>query len=182
VKKGRLFFQLVILLYLVRLLFFLVTDYFPSQHGFDPPLVISILDTINLFIHEAGHFFFKPFWMWLEILAGSLVQVLLPLALVIVTVRESPSWISLPGFWLGESMVNVSAYIKDAPYMKLKLIARGLIHDWNWLIGSNEETATLLGGAVFWLGILTIVASISFAVYSVVSDFRNLSAGKESTL
>ena len=171
-NRLSLIFHIAVLLYLGRLLFFLSTGYSPAGPGYDPPFVISILDTINLFIHEAGHFFFKPFWMWLEILSGSLVQVLIPLTLLIVTFRENPASSVYPGFWLGESMINVSAYIRDAPYMKLKLIARGLIHDWNWLIRSNEQTASLLGGAVFGIGILVIVASIAFGVYYIIRSFR----------
>ena len=171
-NKISLIFRIAVLFYLGRLLFFLSTGYSPAGPGYDPPFIIFLLDTVNLFIHEAGHFFFKPFWMWLEILSGSLVQVLLPLALVIVTFRENPASSAYAGFWLGESMINVSAYIKDAPYMKLKLIARGLIHDWNWLIGSNEETASLLGGAMFGLGILVVASSIAFGVSYVIRGFR----------
>jgi hypothetical protein len=162
----------LLLVYLLYLAFFLLFHYHPEQPGYSPPFVIFILDSINLFIHEAGHLFFRPFGMWLHILAGSLFQVLLPLALVIVTFREKPGQILLPCFWLGESMINVSAYIKDAPFMKLKLIARGLTHDWNYLIGGNTETAGILGWIVFGFGIVLVFGSISFGVYQIVVDLR----------
>ena len=100
-------------------------------------------------------------------------QVLIPLALAVVTFREKPHQVVYPGFWLGESMVNVSAYVHDAPYMKLKLIARGLIHDWNYLIGGNRDAASLLGWMVFGIGMMVVVASISWGTWQVVRDGRN---------
>jgi hypothetical protein len=139
-------------LHQVFLLFFLVTGYHPAEPGFIPFFHFRI-DTINLFIHEAGHLFLKPFWMWLYILGGSLVQVLLPAALFIVSLRQSPQYAVYPGFWTGENLVNVSAYIRDAPFMKLKLIAAGLIHDWNWLLSGNLDIASSLGTGVFIAGL-----------------------------
>ena len=158
--------------YLGYLLYFLITGYHPAEPGYNPPFIIFILDTINLFIHEAGHLFLKPFWMWLYILGGSLVQVLLPAALFIVSLRQSPQYAVYPGFWTGENLVNVSAYIRDAPFMKLKLIAAGLIHDWNWLLGGNLDMASSLGTGVFIAGLLTCTGSIAAGVYYAIRSYR----------
>jgi len=167
----------LLLAYLLYLSYFLLTGYHPERPGYDPPFAIFVLDTINLFIHEAGHLFFRPFGMWLHIIAGSLFQILVPLALTIVTFREKPHQTAYAGFWLGESMVNVSPYIHDAPYMKLKLIARGLIHDWNYLIGGNTETAAFLGWAMFGLGMLVVVGSITHGIYSTVRSYGESANG-----
>ena len=172
----RVILKSLLLLYLLYLSWFLLTGYHPERATYDPPFVIFVMDTINLFIHEAGHLFFKPFGMWLHVIAGSLFQILIPLALVIVTFREKPHQLLLPGFWLGESMVNVSAYVHDAPYMKLKLIARGLIHDWNYLIGGNRDAASLLGWAVFGVGMVIVVASIGWGAWRVITEGRNMNA------
>jgi hypothetical protein len=103
-------------------------------------------------------------------LGGSLFQVLLPLALVITTWRSSKSFVFLPLFWVGESMINVSVYIQDAPYRKLHLIAKGLIHDWNWLLSNNLELAEPLGLAVYYSGLLLcfagLIAGVAFAIIS----------------
>ena len=162
----------LLLLYLLFLTWFLLTGYHPERAGYDPPFVISVLDTINLFIHEAGHLFLKPFGMWLHIIAGSLFQVLIPGALVVVTWREKPRGLLLPGFWLGESLVNVSAYIHDAPYMKLRLIARGLVHDWNYLIGGNETMASALGWSVFLFGLAVIFGTLAREGFLLANDWR----------
>jgi hypothetical protein len=90
-----------------------------------------------------------------------------------VTLREKPHQVVLPGFWLGESMINVSAYIRDAPHMKLKLIAKGLVHDWNYLIGGNRDTAAFLGWAVFGLGIVAVLGAVTYCAYTIITDIRS---------
>lgn len=81
---------------------------------------------MNLYIHEAGHFFFKIFGRWMYFLGGSLFQCLIPLALLIVTARQNPSYTGYAGLWLGEN----------------------LIHDWNWLLSNNLVIAEPLGDGI----------------------------------
>lgn len=171
-KYALLVIKLLVILYLGRLLFFLATGYDPALPGYRPPLGIFIIDTINLFIHEAGHWFLRPFGMFVHILGGSLVQCLLPLALVIVTLRQNISHVVYPGFWLGENLLNVSVYIADAPSRKLKLIAKGLIHDWNWLLSDNLDLASPLATTVSLLGLFMCAASLVAGVIFAIRDFR----------
>ncbi len=56
-KYAVLALKLLVLSYLAYLLFFLATDYEPALAGYNLPFAIFVIDTINLFIHEAGHFF-----------------------------------------------------------------------------------------------------------------------------
>jgi hypothetical protein len=158
--------------YLGWLLVFLLTGYAPADPSFRPPAPLWILDTINLFIHEAGHFFFRIFGQFIYILGGSLFQVMLPAALVVVVWRRNIAQIWYAGFWLGENLVNVSVYIQDAPFRKLRLIAGGLIHDWQWLLNGDPDSAELLGGVVYWLGILIVVASLGAGIFYAIRDFR----------
>ncbi len=171
-QRAILVLKLLVIAYCGYLCIFLLTGYEPARPGYSPPFALWMLDTINLFIHEAGHLFFKILGQWLYILGGSLTQVLIPLALLVVVWRANISQIWYPGFWLGENMVNVSVYIKDAPYRKLKLLAAGLIHDWNWLLNGDQDTAEILGGTVYWLGILICFASIAAGVWFVVKSFK----------
>jgi hypothetical protein len=164
--------KLLVMAYLGTLLFFLLTSYEPATPGFHPPFVLWLIDTIDLFIHEAGHFFFRILGQWMHVLGGTLFQVLVPLALLIVVWRQNVSQIWYPGFWLGESLVNASAYIQDAPYRKLKLIASGLIHDWWWLLDGDPDAAALIGGTVYWLGILCCTGALGAGVYFAVRDYR----------
>jgi hypothetical protein len=170
-KIAILAVRLLLLLFLGYLLLFLTLEYHPETDTYRPPFVIFVLDTINLFIHEAGHFFFKPFGMWIYLLAGSLFQILLPITLLAVTWRQKLQQAPWPAFWVGENCVNVSVYIKDAPHMQLKLLAKGVIHDWNWLLNDNLETAEPLGDAVFGLGILICTASVAMGIYFAIRSF-----------
>jgi len=155
--------------YIFYLIVFL-WGYDPTDRTVSPPFVLFVLDTINLFIHEAGHFFFGLFPRWLYILGGSFLQCFLPLLLLILTWVKSPSQISLPGFWFAENLINVSFYVRDAPYMRLRLIARGVIHDWNWLLADNLDAAEPLSNIFFGVGLLL---SLSFVAWGVVVLFRN---------
>ena len=167
--------KLVILSYFAYLLYFLATGYNPASYPYNPPFLIFVIDMINLFIHEAGHFFFKIFGRWVYFLGGSLFQVLLPLALVITTWRSNKASIFFPLFWVGESMINVSIYIQDAPYRKLHLIAKGLIHDWNWLLSDNLELAEPLGLAVYYSGLLLCLAGLIAGVVFAIISYQNYS-------
>lgn len=132
--------------------------------------MLFVLDTINLFIHEAGHFFLKPFGRVLYVLGGSLVQVLLPLALLVVTWKADLRQVPPVAFWVGESMINVSVYIADAPFRKLKLIGRGLTHDWAWLLRENLEAAEPLSWIVYSGGFLVCTAAVAgFIIWAVVA-------------
>lgn len=154
--------------------FFLSTEG-PAAAGYHAPVVIWVVDTINLFIHEAGHFFFKPLGQWIYVFGGSFVQCALPLLLAIVVGRQNPANVAYPGFWLGENLINVSYYIKDAPYKHLRLIAAGLIHDWNWLLSDNLESAETIGDIVWGLGLIACVASLIAGVFYAVRSFREYS-------
>jgi hypothetical protein len=171
-RKTLLIIELVVFGYLAWLLYFLAAEYDPAAPGVHPPFAIFVIDTINLFIHEAGHFFFKPFGMVVHVLAGSIFQILLPLLLVIVTYRTNIRTIGYAGFWLGESIINVSIYIKDAPYRQLKLIGKGLIHDWHWLLSDNLDLAEPLAFAFYFAGVLACLASIGVGVWFAVKAFR----------
>lgn len=165
--------NLILILFCSYLLWFLAFEYYPADPlGFTPPFVLWVIDTINLFIHEAGHFFFRLFGQTLSILGGSLTQCLIPLALAIVTWREKPQQTGLPLFWFGENLVNVSVYISDAPYRNLKLIKDGLIHDWHWLLSDHLDWAEPMGLVVRGLGLVVCAGAIGLMVWYLVRGFR----------
>lgn len=171
-KRTLLILKLLALAYLGYLTyFFLITDG-PASPGYYPPFTIFVIDTINLFIHEAGHFFLKPFWMWVYIFGGSFVQCFLPLLLAVITWRQNVAHVPYPAFWFGENLINVSYYIKDAPYKHLKLIAAGLIHDWNWLLSDSLDSAQTIGETMWGCGMIVCLASVGMGLYYAVHSFR----------
>ena len=172
-KHTLLILKLLLLTYLGYLVYFFVTTHGPAGFDYRPPFVLFVIDTINLFIHEAGHFFTKPFGMWVYIFGGSFVQCFLPLLLTAVVARQNIANAAWPAFWFGENLINVSYYIRDAPYKQLKLIAAGLIHDWNWLMSDSLDSAETLGVLVWGCGVVVCVASVGAGVYYAVCSFRD---------
>jgi hypothetical protein len=168
-------FKLLGLAYLAYLLYALTFQYDPSSPSFSPPFVLWILDMINLFIHEAGHFLLKPFGRWIYIFGGSFFQIFMPLLLALLGLRQSYRHTILPAFWCGESMVNVSVYIRDAPFRQLKLLARGLTHDWNWLLSDNLDAAGTIADIVFGAGILLCTVAIGAGLFAAVQAYREAS-------
>lgn len=164
--------KLLVHCYLLYLLYVLAFQYDPTNVQFHPPIVIVMIDWIDLFIHEAGHFFFKIFGQTIYVLGGSLMQVLLPTGVVVYSFIYDRRWMALPLFWTGESMVNVSVYIQDAANQRLPLLARGLIHDWNWLLDGDADQAEILGGIVFWLGIAVCATGICLGIIFAIQIFR----------
>lgn len=140
--------------------------------GYTPPFVLWVIDTINLFIHEAGHLFFKVLGQTVSILGGSLLQCLIPLALTIVTWREKPHQTGYPLFWFGGNLVNVSVYVADAPYKNLRLIKEGLIHDWHWLLSDNLDAAEPLSIFLRWSGIIVCAIASAIIAYEGIRAFR----------
>lgn len=167
-RTATLVFKCLFGAYILYILYVLAVAYYPGERPANPPFLLFVMDTINLFIHEAGHLFMKPFGTMITVLGGSAVQVLLPLALLVVTWLQNPRQAPYPAFWVGESMINVSVYIADAPYRKLKLIASGLKHDWNWLLSGNLDAAEPLSVIVYVIGMLLCIGAfggfLTFAI------------------
>ena len=164
--------KIIFIASLSYLVYFLAAKYDPASPAFRPPVIIWIIDLINLYIHEAGHFFFQIFGRWIYFLGGSLFQAFVPLALLIVTWRQNPSRAHYSGFWLGESLVNVSVYVRDAPYQRLPLIGKGLIHDWNWLLAGNLESAEPIADVVFFSGIIICISAVISGIFFAYHDFK----------
>ncbi len=172
-KSISIVLKLLVTAYASYLLYFLAFEYYPADPlGFTPPFVLWVIDTINLFIHEAGHLFFRLFGQTMSILGGSLTQCLIPLALAVVTWHEKPHQVGLPLFWFGENLVNVSVYIADAPYRNLKLIKDGLIHDWHWLLIDHLEWAEPMGLVVRGLGLFVCFIAVVAMVFFLVKRVR----------
>jgi hypothetical protein len=70
-------------------------------------------------------------------------------------------------------MVNVSIYIGDAPYQRLRLISRAAIHDWRWLTGTMEY-AEDIAVIVNITGLLTCCIGIGIGFYFATHDSLRL--------
>ncbi|OZC03197.1 hypothetical protein [Rubricoccus marinus] len=92
-----------------------------------------LFHSMDLIVHEAGHFFFRFFGRTLEIAGGSILQVLLPA----IVAWSALTWGSRVGFqlgafWTGQSLIDVSVYAADAKARSLPLLGNlsRESHDW----------------------------------------------------
>ena len=153
---------------------FMATDYQTFYGRSHLPFVLWTIDTVDLFIHEGGHFFFGFMGSMIYFMGGSLMQIVLPSLAIYVFLKSS--FRSLIGtlYWLGHNMINVSVYIGDAPYKRLRLISDSAIHDWNWIFNhaGMMDSAETISGIVLVLGIISCCGAIGTAAFFLVRDVR----------
>jgi hypothetical protein len=102
------------------------------------PVSWSLIDNINLPVHETGHLVFAPLGGMLQILGGTFLQLLLPLAFAAYfTMQRDEHAASVGVWWVGQNFINISTYMADAQPMSLPLVGGG-DHDWNILFGEWE--------------------------------------------
>ena len=126
--------------------------------------ILNFLHLINLVFHEAGHVIFGFFGRFIAIVGGSLNQVLVPALCTAVFVhRKQLGSAAVTLFWTGESLVDVAVYVADGRAMALPLLAEGMTHDWNFILGNLGllYTAEPLGRLTFGLGALAMLAALA---------------------
>jgi len=128
--------------------------YLVSEDGWVP-----LLDSLNLVFHEAGHPLFSPFGETLHILGGTLMQLLVPFA-VLVTCWHKRQAIgaALAGTWLFQNGFNIARYMADAREQALPLVGGGE-HDWatlfgNWGVLPKDLAYAATVRHLAWVGIL----------------------------
>lgn len=126
--------------------------------------ILNFLHLINLVFHEAGHVIFGFFGRFIAIVGGSLNQVLVPALCTAVFVhRKQLGSAAVTLFWTGESLVDVAVYVADGRAMALPLLAEGMTHDWNFILGNLGllYAAEPLGRLTFGLGALAMLAALA---------------------
>lgn len=104
------------------------------------PLRGTIFSAITLVFHEMGHIVFGFAGHFVMMLMGSGMQVLIPIVVTILFLRQ-PDYFgaAVGGFWLSFSLFDVAVYVADARMMDLPLVsafAGTPEHDWNYLLGA----------------------------------------------
>jgi hypothetical protein len=168
----RLAFYFLLIVYLCSLTYTLASDYQENATRSRSSFIIWIIDTIDLFIHETGHLVFRIFGRFIEFLGGSLFQIMIPVAAIIVFARSTFRSLPFTLYWAGQSIVNVSIYIGDAPYLRLHLISKAAIHDWQWILNhaGMMEYAGDIAGTVNIFGLFTCCIGIGIGCYFVIKD------------
>lgn len=127
-------------------------------------------------IHEAGHLIFMPFGQFIHVVGGSILQISMPIAFVIYFIRKEELYSgSLVMFWVGENLINMSVYMKDAIEMKLPALVEGGIHDWNFIFTRLNllSKAQFIGSLFYLLGFAIIVMAGIVGLYAVFKSNKN---------
>lgn len=135
-----------------------------------------LLDAANLAIHEAGHLLFIFFGDTVQFLAGTLIQLFIPfLFLLYFIYKRSVAGTGFCLFWIGDNLINIGWYMKDARTMQIPLVGGG-IHDWNWLFTKWGVLAydQQIGSAIHTLGAIFITVSILFLTTFIIRDAKQL--------
>jgi hypothetical protein len=78
---------------------------------------------------------------------------------------------AIPFFWLGQSMINVSVYVKDARTLELPLVSIGgsgdAIHDWHWMLSRLGllQHDQLIGNLFVGAGVCIMLGSALIAAF-----------------
>ena len=130
-------------------------------------------------LHEGGHFLFRFFGQTLYVLGGSFWQITFPLLWFVIAVRQRSQVFPFALFWVGENMMDVSLYIRDAPARMLPLLGGDKSgHDWHYLLSRWDmmddagafADIMFYGGAAICIG--AIATGITWAVMVFIRSLR----------
>ncbi len=119
-----------------------ILSWFFIAHAFGDPTHTyanwNFLDSLDLLIHEAGHWIFIFFGEFMHILGGSLTQVLLPAIFAFYFfARKQYFSASAVLFWVAQNILYVAVYMGDSIVQQLPLLGGdSTIHDWNWILSA----------------------------------------------
>jgi hypothetical protein len=95
----------------------------------------SLLDSVDLAIHETGHLVFSPLGEVIQFAGGTLFQLIVPAAFVVYFWRRADRHAAtVPLWWMAQNLWNISVYVRDARAQELPLVGGGE-HDWAFLLG-----------------------------------------------
>jgi hypothetical protein len=138
----------------------------------------TLLDNVNLPIHETGHLVFAAFGEQITALGGTLFQFIVPLAFAIsFLIRGDRHAASVMLWWIGQNCLYTGTYMADAVVQELPLVGGGE-HDWSFLFGEWNvlayserigHDARMAGGAIM----------LAATIWGVLAAMRNVATDGE---
>ena len=132
---------------------------------------VFLLSYVDLGFHELGHLVFSWVPGLFPALAGSIVQVAVPVGLALYfVVRKESYGTGLMLAWAATSAAHVSIYAADAPFQAMTLLGGGT-HDWAWVLGSvgHIEWAAPLASGIRWSGVALAAIGLAVAVWPLLT-------------
>ena len=143
------------------------------------PFSSTMFSGITLAFHEMGHVIFSFAGHFIGSLMGSGMQVLIPVAVIVIFFRQEDYFgMSVGGFWLSFSLFELANYVGDARTMELPLVALSAgdpEHDWNYLLGVMHMLPLdhVLALLLRLIATATGIASFGFAVWLLLTMARS---------
>jgi hypothetical protein len=129
----------------------------------------GLLASVDLGFHELGHLLFALGPGLIPALAGSAVQLAVPLVLAAYfAARREPYAVALILAWAATSAANVATYVADAPYQYLPLLGNGQ-HDWAAILGGNLGLAAPLAAGIRYFGVALALLGAVVAITSLAA-------------
>lgn len=98
----------------------------------------TLVDNINLPIHETGHIVFSPFGELITALGGTLFQLIVPAVFLGYFLRRRDQFAaSVALWWIAENCWNIAVYVTDAQAQELPLVGGGE-HDWAFILAELD--------------------------------------------
>ena len=129
-----------------------------------------LIDFANLAIHEAGHPLFSPFGYTMNILGGTLAELIAPLACFsYFFVKRETAGGAFCAFWFFENFLYIGTYMADARALSLPLIGSG-DHDWEilftqWNVLTHDVQIGHATRFLGWLGMLATIVWLAWRMY-----------------
>lgn len=129
----------------------------------------TLIDYVNLLIHEGGHGIFKVFGRFVHAIGGTLAQIIIPGMFVVFYVihrKRIPTQIFL--IWLGQNLMNIAVYAADARAHKLPLLGGNKVyHDWTYLLRTTGLLSYNIevGKVFYWLGVGIFIISFFMPLF-----------------
>lgn len=122
----------------------------------------AVLDPLNFLIYRIGFTATRSANTTLHMLAGTLLQLLLPLVLIFFTSWFFSRFLTVAlVWWLGQSLFFTARYVADAPHGQLEPIA-GDISGFTYILDRWQlmDVAADIANGAHWIGISVMVAAL----------------------
>ena len=132
----------------------------------------SLLDGVDLAIHETGHLVFGPFGEFVGFAGGTLFQLLMPAVFVGYFMRRGDQYAgSVALWWIGQNCGHIAVYVADARAQELPLVGGGE-HDWEYLLGRMGLLAQdhAIARTITGVGYLLVVGAAAWGVLAAASS------------
>ena len=139
------------------------------------PTLLWIFRTVELYLHEGGHFISSPFGETLAIFGGSFWQIMFPFLFFLFALRDRSKIAPFPLFYTGLSTLDVSYYARDA-MLRIQPLIGGMhknMHDWfrlaiRWELQDEIEA---IADTLYYAGALCCAGAIGAGLFLAMKSY-----------